>query len=260
MPTAAYQVGELDWDTKFFGIKMGRVILPVLSENREFSEIAWRRTLETARAQNYQFLYCPFDVSHQEIANSIAALGGEIGDILLTFWFDSAKHKKHPLQYRVTEAKQCDLAEILEIARIAFRNSRFFQDPHFDRVKAGQFYPSWLQESFLSSEKILIIKQAGQVLGFISLKPQSEAETGTETLVIRLIAVAESWQGKGIGQTLIDEAINEALAQKYRYLQVGTQITNYAAINLYEKNGFRVTSAKYRFHVWLNRLSLIQTV
>jgi dTDP-4-amino-4,6-dideoxy-D-galactose acyltransferase len=250
LPTAAYELGELDWDTKFFGIKMGQVILPVLSENQGFSEMAWRRTLETARAQNYQFLYCPFDVSHQGIANSIAAQGGEIGDILLTFSLESAKHKKRRLQYRVTEAKQGDLAEILEIARIGFRNSRFFQDPHFDRVKAGQFYPSWLQESFLSAEKILVIKQEGRVLGFISLKPVSE--TGTETLIIRLIAVAESCQGKRIGQTLIDEAINEALTQKYRYLQVGTQITNYAAINLYEKNGFRVTNAKYRFHIWIN--------
>jgi ribosomal protein S18 acetylase RimI-like enzyme len=251
---AGYELHELDWDTKFFGMKMGEVLLPTLSGMINFSEQTWQRTLELAGYQNYQFLFCPFDVCHNEIAASISGLGATIGDILVTFSTPcTSEVKKRKLKYLVTEASLDDLPGITRIAHKAFSNSRFLQDPHFDRVRAEQFYPSWLRESFSNSEKILVIKEDQQVLGFISLKPESK----TQTLIIRLIAVDDSRQGEGIGQTLIDQAMNIAVEQKFSRIQVGTQLTNYSAIKLYEKNSFRVMNAKYRYHIWLNNMSKV---
>jgi dTDP-4-amino-4,6-dideoxy-D-galactose acyltransferase len=253
--TAGYELHELDWDTKFFGMKMGEVLLPIVSKTIGFSELTWQRTLELAHYQNYQFLFCPFDVEHNEIAASISRLGATIGDILVTYSLQCTKDlKKRKLKYPVIEADQNDLPGIIEIAHKSFRDSRFLKDLHFERAKAEQFYPSWLRESFLNLEKILVVKENQQILGFVSLKPEST----TPTLLIRLIAVNESTQGKGVGQTLIDQAINFALEQKYSRIQVGTQLTNYAAINLYEKNSFRMINAKYRYHFWLNQSSQVQ--
>jgi dTDP-4-amino-4,6-dideoxy-D-galactose acyltransferase len=257
MAATVYEMHELDWDTKFFGMKMGQVLLPSLSEIYNFSEWAWQQTLESARYQNYQFLYCPFDVCHPEVAAVVASYGATLGDILVTFSLDCTKDiKKRKQEFTITEANQNDLAGIIDIAEHSFGDSRFLMDPHFDRAKAQQFYPTWLKESFGNTEKILVVKQSQQVLGFISLKPESR----TETLIIRLIAVNHSWQGKGLGQTLIEQAINLAVHQKYRQIQVGTQLTNRAAINLYEKTGFRMNNAKYRYHIWLNAVPKMQAV
>ncbi|HBF38732.1 MAG TPA: hypothetical protein DDW50_15615 [Firmicutes bacterium] len=257
MPVAEYELRELDWDTEFFGMKMGRVVLPSILESMNFSELAWLHTLESARRLNFQFLYCPFNVDYPEVGAIIAGHGATIGDILVTFTLDCFKGTlKHSPQRKVKEALSNDLEGIIEIAAHSFRDSRFMKDPHFDKVKAEQFYPSWLQESFASGEKILVVKEEQQVLGFISLK----AESLTQTMVIRLIAVRGSERGKGVGQILIDQALHLAADQKYHFVQVGTQLTNTAAINLYEKNGFRIRDAKYRYHIWLDEVSKLQIV
>jgi Acetyltransferases len=233
---------------------MGQVLLPASLETAKFSDLVWQNTLESAYSQNYHFLFCPFDVSYQEISSVIASHGGTIGDILVTFSLDCSGLKKRKMKYQATQAEFEDLPGIIDIARKSFRDSRFFKDSHFDRVKAQQFYPSWLKESFYNSEKILVLKQEKQILGFISLKPDSPGET----LMIRLIAVDDCQQGKGFGQILIDQAINVALDQNFRRLQAGTQLTNRTAINLYEKNGFRLIDAKYRYHIWLKQMTNVQ--
>jgi ribosomal protein S18 acetylase RimI-like enzyme len=251
MPVAEYELHELDWDTQFFGMKMGQVLLPAKQEPSNFSELTWLHTLEMARHQKYYFLYCPIDVAYPEAATIIAGHGAIIGDILVTFVLNCSKGiQKINSHFKIKDATYEDLPGILDIAATSFRDSRFMTDPHFDRGKAEQFYPSWLKESFSNSEKILVVKEKGQVLGFISLKP----DPLTETLVIRLIAVKSSEQGKGIGQLLVHQGINLATDLKYQHVQVGTQLTNTAAINLYERNGFRMVNAKYRYHIWLNKI------
>ncbi len=250
-----YELRELDWDTEFFGIKMGQVLLPSKPEPANFSESAWLYTLEAARRQKYRFLYCPVDVIYPEASTIIAGHGGIIGDVLVTFVLDCSRgiQKINP-SFKIAEATAEDLKGILEIAATGFRDSRFMMDPHFQRSKAEQFYPSWLKESFSNSEKIMVVKEERQVCGFISLKPESS----TKTLIIRLIAVKSSERGKGIGQFLVHQAIAAALHLNYPQVQVGTQLTNRAAINLYEKGGFRMRSAKYRYHIWFEGVSKLQ--
>ncbi len=256
MPVTEYELRELDWDTQFFGMKMGQVLLPSKPEPPNFSELAWLHTLDTAQHENFQFLYCPIDVAYPEVATIIASHGAMIGDVLVTFVRSCSKDvQKTNSHFKLMDATQEELTDILEIAAPSFRDSRFMKDPHFDRAKAEQFYPSWLRESFSNNEKILVVKEKQQVCGFISLKP----DPSTKTLVIRLIAVKSSDQGKGIGQILVHQAINMAIDLKYHQVQVGTQLTNTAAINLYEKNGFRMISAKYRYHIWLGTVFKLQT-
>ncbi len=252
MSVLEYELRALDWDTEFFGIKMGQVLLPLKPEPANFSESTWLHTLEAARCQKYQFLYCPVDVIYPEASTIIAGHGGIIGDVLVTFVLECPEGiQKINSSFDTAEATAEDLKSIIEIAVRSFRDSRFMMDPHFERSKAEQFYPSWLKESFSNAEKIVVVKKERQVCGFISFKP----EPSTKTLIIRLIAVKSSERGKGIGQILVHQAIATALKLNYPQVQVGTQLTNRAAINLYEKGGFRMHSAKYRYHIWFEDVS-----
>jgi dTDP-4-amino-4,6-dideoxy-D-galactose acyltransferase len=253
MSATYYQLHELNWDTEFFGSKMGEIQLDFDEEEYDFSEAIWRRTLEVARKQNFQFLLCQFDTRYQEITTILSTLGASIGDVLLTFRCDLSQPlniSEKSEQIHICKAVQADLPEIIEIAANSFTYSRFFQDPRFDEIKVQQFYPNWISDSFMTIEKVYVLKEQNEIQGFISMQTKPDQKRA----VISLVAVRSTRRSQGIGQALINWVIQNYAEQGFREIQVGTQVNNYSAIRLYEKNGFRLIHAKYRFHIWLDNL------
>lgn len=61
------------------------------------------------------------------------------------------------------------------------------------------------------------------------------------TMELVNIAVAEKYQGKGIGKKLIADAINRARQENAKVLEVGTGNSSIAQLALYQKCGFRIT-------------------
>ena len=250
MKGIGYPLHELDWDTRFFGAKMGEVQLDFAGADFNFSEILWRRTLANARKEHYRFLLCQFCTSHQEIAVILIRHGATVGDVLITLDRDLDQPgviQPVPSGYTVARADLNDLPAILTIASYSFEYSRFFRDGHFSAERVRQFYPSWIRESFQSKEEVFVLKESSKVIGFISL----QLNPVTSELIIRLIAVDQAERCKGLGQILIGRAEQYALEHKAKRMLVGTQVNNIPAIRLYEKNGFRLSSAKYRFHIWM---------
>lgn len=245
-----YQVKDLDWDTRLFEIKMGELKLDQEPGRFCFSETAWRKSFELAKRQNYHFLLCQVDTKYHDAATFIMDAGGIIGDTLLTLELTplSPVNTANASQFQLDLAAEEDLPEIIAIAKKSFEYSRFFQDAHFDKAKTALFYPRWILESFGRNEKYYVLKEHHRVVGFISLQETPELQT----LIIRLIAISETERGRGLGQALIQWTKNYALAHNCGRLQVGTQINNYPAVRLYEKNGFRLQRGSYRFHIWLN--------
>lgn len=262
--TEIYGLRELDWDTELFGVKMGEIIINSVNDHGGFAEDIWRNTINAARRQSYLFLLYQVDTRYQETAELLIRQGATIGDTLVTLELNlngspeiavtALESASSALQ--VAEAVPGDLAEICTIAANSFIYSRFFQDHRFDATKARRFYPKWLRDSFGTSERVFILKDKTQtpepVLGFISLQ---DHEAKRET-VIRLLAVEAIYRGYGYGQVLMDWLIRDTIKRGFLRIQVGTQANNLAALHLYEKNGFQPTMAKYRFHLWLDALSI----
>ena len=259
MSLVCYRLQELEWDTNFFGVKMGEIQLELKSDGSNFSETALRRTMEVARKRNFHFLLCQFDTSHQEISHVLTNNGAAIGDVLVTLALDLSKIPPVPSspKYEVIKAVYTDLPEIVQIASESFRKySRFYQDARFDADKVSQFYPSWVAESFMTDGKTYVIKEQNKVVGFIAL----QMKPGEKTVIITLIAIDISRRGHGLGQALIEWVIAYAVEQGMTRIQVGTQINNLPAVRLYEKNGFQLISAKYRFHIWLGPVGKLQQI
>lgn len=250
MAESGYPLHQLDWDTQFFGAKMGEVQLNPAETGFSFSELLWRRTLSIARKEHYRFLLCQFDANYQEIAAILIKYGATVGDVLITLDLDlDLPLATQPIagHCTVTRAELNDLPAVLAIASNSFEYSRFFCDRNFCAERVRQFYPNWIKQSFQKSEEVFVLKESAKVLGFISLQTnQSTAE-----LIIRLIAVDQTLRGQGFGQVLIGWAKQYALEHKAGRMVVGTQVNNIPAVRLYEKNGFRLSSAKYRFHIWM---------
>jgi dTDP-4-amino-4,6-dideoxy-D-galactose acyltransferase len=241
-----HNISILEWDSNFFGQKMGKIGFDPADEASCLSETAWRRTIETARKQQFQFLFCEFDAAQKRLAHILCNIGGSLGDVLLTL--ECEPREVEMRQSRVVPACSDDLPAIIEIARDSFEQSRFFHDPRFDRIKVSQIYPQWVRDSFEKTEHFFVIKEQYAVRAFISVAVDRTASV----LTIRLLAVDHAMQGKGMGQELIDWVIGYAWNQQIRRIVVGTQVGNYPAIRLYEKNRFRIAGAKYRFHIWLD--------
>lgn len=61
--------------------------------------------------------------------------------------------------------------------------------------------------------------------------------------------MADNYQGQGIGKQLLKLAEQYALNNQCKKIQVATQTSNLAAINLYVKNNYTVNQSAY----WLYR-------
>lgn len=70
---------------------------------------------------------------------------------------------------------------------------------------------------------------------------------GTDTLEIKNIAVSETFQNKGIGGLLLNNATQIAFNKGAKAIVIGTSNSSIAQLYLYQKNGFEMTAIKHNF-------------
>jgi len=73
--------------------------------------------------------------------------------------------------------------------------------------------------------------------------------TRPETIEIVNIAVKEDWQGKGIGKTLLKDAIIKSKSLGAKVLDIGTGNSSIYQLTLYQKIGFRIVGVDKDFFV-----------
>ncbi len=81
-----------------------------------------------------------------------------------------------------------------------------------------------------------------QVTGYLKLNT-GDAQTepvGNNAMEIERIYVLNSWHGKGVGQDLMEYALQVAKTKGVGFVWLGVWENNHRAIRFYEKNGFQV--------------------
>ncbi|MBS4194217.1 GNAT family N-acetyltransferase [Lederbergia citri] len=63
------------------------------------------------------------------------------------------------------------------------------------------------------------------------------------------IAVAENYQGKGIGKQLVTDAMHRAKIKGYKTIEVGTANSSINQLALYQKCGFRISGIDKDFFI-----------
>jgi len=144
--------------------------------------------------------------------------------------------------YQVSLARPDDRSGVEKVAAENFIFSRFHLDPRFPDSAADEFKRRWAG-NFFSGERgdaMIVARHDGEVAGFLQLLDHGD------TLIIDLIAVAETHQRKGLAAAMIALA-----ADHYKdaaKLLVGTQIANVPSVRAYQKLGFRVCDSSYVLH------------
>lgn len=101
-----------------------------------------------------------------------------------------------------------------------------------------------LVNEYLSKGETYIALMAEETIGVYVLLQRDD-----KTREIKNIAVAEKYQGNGIGKMLLDHATSEAKEKGAHTLCIGTANSSTSQINLYQKKGFVLSEIKENFFI-----------
>jgi ribosomal protein S18 acetylase RimI-like enzyme len=235
-----YQV--LEWDSRFFGVKVAR-ITPSQLNTRQLSDI-----LSELRGQQVKLAYWS---SKSEFDDSVVTgLSGKLVDkkTTLAIDFDSLIDGEFGSTPIVEPfADSMSVADLEGLAIQAGAYSRFAVDPRMENGKFVALYTTWIAKSLqkeLASD-VLVIREDGQVVGMVTVGEKNGRGD------IGLLAVDSRCRGRGYGEKLVRAAQKWFVADGYRYGQVVTQGQNVPAVNLYMKCGYSVERIEYFYHFWL---------
>lgn len=146
----------------------------------------------------------------------------------------------------ITVAEAGDAVEIEAIAARCFTSSRFHLDPAIGRERANEIKRRWAANACCGrASAVYVAREQGKVAGFLAVLVKDTA--GKKDAIIDLIGVEATYQGRGAGR-----AMSRMFVEQWRNcasrLRVGTQVSNIAALRLYESIGFRVAETSYVLH------------
>ncbi|WP_342573196.1 GNAT family N-acetyltransferase [Solibacillus sp. FSL K6-1781] len=99
-------------------------------------------------------------------------------------------------------------------------------------------------EDYVAKGECFIAENEEQTIGVYVLLP-----TRPQTVEIVNVAVAENYQGKGIGKSLVSHAIRVAKTQGYKTIEIGTGNSSIGQLALYQKCGFRIVSVDHNYFI-----------
>jgi len=140
-------------------------------------------------------------------------------------------------------AKISDKDGIKKIAKESFINDRFHSDPKISNKVASRLKEEWVDNFFKGrrGDEMIVAYEKDEILGFILLI------YANDFAVIDLIAVSQRHRRLGIAKKMIQFLFLLA-REKFKFINVGTQLNNLSALNLYLSLGFEINDAKYTLH------------
>jgi dTDP-4-amino-4,6-dideoxy-D-galactose acyltransferase len=229
----------LEWDSRFFGRRIARV------RRGRFSPGDIGLILEWCEVERIDCLY---SLASSDDLQSVAIAekhGFHFVDIRVTLERPPLRPSSQPGGI-VRLVRASDLEALRQIARSGFRDSRFYYDPGFEKLRCDDLYETWIEVSCRGyADFVLVAEDAGQPAGFVTCYA-APGETGN----IGLIAVDAAHQGRGLGQDLVRSALYAFLERGMRVVTVVTQGRNIRSQRLYQKCGFVSRSVELWYHRW----------
>lgn len=235
---SSWHISPLAWDTDYFGIRCGKLVLkspvPVLDD------------LEQALS-SYDF------VTIQNIGNNMQT-NCSLGLHTSAYLADINIHFEKTAVFQNTDERMtvCPATELREDVRNQltveesdFSFSKFVCDPQFAQRKGYLVYEQWLKNACNADNKYFCCYFDGDKLAAFILFSIADDKCTAE-----LVMVKADYRGHRIGSSMLHCIENYAYTHDIHTLCVGTQINNIPAINLYHAMGFRETERTSVYHYW----------
>jgi dTDP-4-amino-4,6-dideoxy-D-galactose acyltransferase len=233
----------LDWDSQFFGKRIARAKASCLTEESVSEIEAW------CRLHKIDCLYFLANFADQRTTQLAQDNLFRFVDVRVTFDLvvETAKGVSgNSSEVTIRNAEEDDIQALRLLARNGHRDSRFYYDGNFPVSLCDELYEIWIEKSCRGwANRVLVATQYGQVNAYLTCHLPN-ATLGQ----IGLIAVGEKAQGKGIGRSLVLNAIRWFAEKGVCNVKVVTQGRNVRAQRFYEQCGFTISSAELWFHRW----------
>lgn len=248
--SGAVLVENSDWDSRHFGVTIGRLSLIVFDPE---TDLALRRALllRVLASESFRMLSVRVNLADMATVQALEQEGGMLTDILLTFHFNSSWTLPAFFNdgVRITEALPTDHEILVRKAQKLFKIDRFHSDPNLAGAKSDQLYSKWVFNSLNGlADVTFVARKKDEPVGFITCKVERIARDFNYG-IIDLVGVDPAEGGRGVGASLVRSAL-EWFAPKVSSVYVGTQAANNRAVKLYERIGFRHACSEATLHVW----------
>lgn len=232
-------IAQLDWDSEFFGFKIGILDL------QNLDEYDFKYEIERAASLDFSLLYLTHPYSERFLCDFHRKLSCLLVDTKVTY------AKSELCQKFIGHSSLTDGAgfidQLYELAFESGKYSRFKLDPRFGIQSFKMLYRAWVDNSVGKSndQDIFVYEDNGLVLGFCLV------EYPLDRVKISLIGVSPQYQGKGIGRDLCKTVEAYTFQRGFRSLTVATQLVNHGACKFYEKMGMNLVESVSIYHLWL---------
>lgn len=229
----------LEWDSRFFGKRIGRVRSSCLTAAESKGIIEW------GRDQHLDCLYYLADGAKPGAAMEAEKYGFQYMDMRVTLNRDLTRGFPERANTEIRLAREGDLVQLKKMTHENHTISRFFADPHFDPQRSAQMYEIWIENDLRRTNGQLWVRTIqDQAVAYTSVTLQGE------TAEIGLVGVDSAHRRKGYGAELILWTLQQLSREGVKSVDVVTQGSNIAAQILYQKCGFLTKSIDLWYHKW----------
>ena len=233
----------LEWDSAFFGFRVGQVVGDTLSETGGQAALEWSRT------HAVRCLYFLADANSRDAAEVAYQLHFKMVDVRVQLSLEAGLCNTAAVpECELRTVRPSDVAALQAIAREAHRDSRFFFDSNFQQTQAEDLFATWIAVDCAGrADMVLTLESDGRgPIGYITCNLISGSNAGR----IGLVGVASEARGKGFGKALVSGALDWFWSMGVKMVFVVTQARNLAAQRLYQTVGFRTHSVNVWYHRW----------
>lgn len=208
---------------------------------RQIGEIEKVCDIECHQLSQYDLVQVKLPSLAQREIGYIQSLGFTLVEGEIIFEYDLANFSPDLTACRV--ATEQDLAQLEPFSHL-FSQTRF-RSPWFSLLENRRFYWQWIQNAVKGEfDDLCLLSEttSGEIQGMITLRVKEN------TAQVGLLAVAEQWQKQGIGYRLLMNAIAWAKSQQATKMVVTTQLSNLAAMQLYQRLNGKISGTYYWFY------------
>lgn len=240
-PEAYAVLSPLEWESDFFGVKMGR--LHFLKSNNCPDEIfreLIHSSLVKAETDGFRHLSVSVDSDNYFLVNALCGFGFEIVDIRRLYIA-----KKVPVVDRFygaitpREFQESDFCKVRELLRSTNFQSRFSRDSSLSVSKVSDLYASWFNKyrNFDKEKEVLYVaEKAGEIVACGGSREISFSSLGVDKKILGDGIFACNSKGVGSYYSVIAKGIIKGL-KSYSLLETRVSNNNLPAIRVLESLG-----------------------
>ena len=251
-------IAPLDFDSQIYGMSMAKVgwLLATgdSSMRRRLKHELAEAVVQEAAHRGYQHLTARVPAREHDSVHALENAGFRTMDVQVTLGMGRPPAGPAPSVegFVIRDFVPEDLPYLLDFSSDAYAESRLFVDPELPVEASRQLHRQWLENDCRGrAAAVFVACNADGPAGYITcLLHSAKPEFGICGCGdIDLITVSPAARGRGVALALVRHAL-AWLAGRTDRIIVKTQVTNYAAIDLYRRAGFALQQAFQTLHLW----------